>query len=130
MIVTTRLSDLRPRPACRGYRIRRRTTLALCAVGLVQPGSGGLFAQPVDPFKFAYPVTPVAFANGDIILSGGLLVPSGPGPFPAVILVHGAGPGLFDEPAFCIHANAFVRAGFAVLTYDKTSAGRESREAT
>jgi pimeloyl-ACP methyl ester carboxylesterase len=39
------------------------------------------------------------------------------------VLVHGAGPGTHDEPAFVVHANAFLKAGFAVLAYDKRGSG-------
>jgi uncharacterized protein len=66
---------------------------------------------------------PVAFVNGDVRLAGGLVKPVGHGPFPAVIFVHGAGPATGNEPAFVVHANAFLSRGFAVLMYDKRGSG-------
>lgn len=39
----------------------------------------------------------VRLANGDVTLAGTLTLPPGAGPFPAVVLVHGAGASLRDE---------------------------------
>lgn len=103
-------------------------TLALCTWCVVEAGTADAQAQSGGPPTFAFPVTPVTFANGEVTLSGALIMPAGKDPFPAVVLIHGAGPGVFDEPAFCIHANAFVRAGFAVLTYDKRGSGKSGGE--
>ncbi len=75
---------------------------------------------------FAFPADPVSFSNGDVRLAGAILKLAGNGPFPAVVVVHGAGPAVFDEVAFRVHANAFVRAGFAVLLYDKRGSGRSA----
>jgi len=52
--------------------------------------------------------------------------PEGVGPFPAVIFVHGSGPATHDEPAFVVHANTFLRQGFAVLSYDKRGSGEST----
>ena len=76
--------------------------------------------------QFQAPVRPVQWTNGVDTLAGGLLLPPGPGPHPAIVLVHGAGPGLHDDPALVVHANAFLSAGFAVLSYDKRGSGRSS----
>ena len=75
---------------------------------------------------FAFPAEPVSFSNGVVRLSGAVLKPEGKGPFPAVVVVHGSGPAVFDEVAFRVHANAFVRAGFAVLLYDKRGSGQSA----
>ena len=75
---------------------------------------------------FAFAVDSVLFWNSPVQLAGAILKPDGNGPFPAIVMAHGAGPATFDEPAFRIHANAFVRGGFAVLLYDK----RGSRKST
>lgn len=69
---------------------------------------------------------PVAFTNGDVRLSGVLLRPDGAGPFPAVVLVHGSGPSVYDDPGFRAHANAFLHSGFAVLLYDKRGSGQST----
>ena len=74
-------------------------------------------------FEFDRTPSPVKFQDGAIQLSGVLVVPDGTGPFPAVVFAHGAGPATHDEPAFVVHANAFLRRGFAVLSYDKRGSG-------
>jgi dienelactone hydrolase len=59
----------------------------------------------------------VRFTSGGVSLAGTLTLPAGPGPFPAVAVVHGSGsvPRTYGQ-AF---AQFFVRAGVAVLAYDK-----------
>ena len=77
-------------------------------------------------FKFDRDPQPITLTNGDVKLSGVLVEPEGKGPFPAVILVHGSGPQTHDQPAFVVHANAFLKAGFAVLAYDKRGSGNST----
>jgi uncharacterized protein len=84
------------------------------------------FAQDGMAPPFQYPFDSVAFVNGDVRLVGALFKPTGSGPFPAVVIVHGAGPEVYDEPAFRVHTNAFVARGFAVLVYDKRGSGRST----
>lgn len=79
--------------------------------------------SPGIVFKFDREPQKIAFSNGDVRLAGVLLEPEGKGPFPALILVHGAGPETHDGPAFVVHANAFLKQGFAVLAYDKRGSG-------
>jgi len=83
-------------------------------------------AQTDGAPPFAFPLQPLQFRNGNVQLSGFLILPEGKEPFPAVILLHGAGPSVHDEPAYRVHANAFVRGGFAVLVYDKRGSGNSS----
>ncbi len=75
---------------------------------------------------FAFNVDSVSFSNSGVQLAGAILKPDGNGPFPAIVIVHGAGPSTFNEPAFRVHANAFVRGGFAVLLYDKRGSGKST----
>ena len=82
-----------------------------------------VFAQSDGAPPFAVAPDPVSFSNGDVKLAGALLKPVGQGPFPAVVIVHGAGPATMDEPAFRVHANAFREGGFIVLLYDKRGSG-------
>jgi pimeloyl-ACP methyl ester carboxylesterase len=77
-------------------------------------------------FKFDREPLSITFTDGNVRLSGVLVEPRGPGPFPAVVFVHGAGPGTHDEPAFVVHANAFLKQGFAVLAYDKRGSGNST----
>jgi dienelactone hydrolase len=66
----------------------------------------------------------VRFADGGAALAGTLTLPAGPGPFPAVALVHGSGPTARDESS--IYASFFASRGFAVLAYDKRGIGESS----
>src|SRR5262245_2159255 len=59
--------------------------------------------------------------NGEVKLGGDLLLPSGPGPHPAIVLIHGSGKGTRDSCR--IFGNIFVRHGVAALLYDKRDAG-------
>jgi pimeloyl-ACP methyl ester carboxylesterase len=56
-----------------------------------------------------------------VILSGVLKKPVGEGPFPAVALVHGSGPGTREQ--YESIARFFVHMGLAVLSYDKRGCG-------
>jgi len=78
--------------------------------------------------KFDRDPQTVTFTNGDVRLAGALFEPEGKGPFPAVVLIHGSGPQKFDQPAFIVRTNAFLKAGFAVLAYDKRGSGNSTGE--
>jgi len=67
-------------------------------------------------------------ASAGIRLAGTLSVPDGTGPFPAVVLIGGTGPGTRDENSFghklfVVLADALNRRGIAVLRYDKRGVG-------
>ncbi len=94
--------------------IRMVLVLTGCNPGYAQTGGGPPFDHGVDS---------ITFHNGHTCLAGAIVKPEGDGPFPAVVITHGAGPATFDEPAFRVHANAFARGGFAVLLYDKRGSG-------
>lgn len=69
--------------------------------------------------------------NAHISLAGTLSVPSGEGPFPAVVLISGTGRNTRDETVwghqvFLVLADALNRAGVAVLRYDKRGVGGSS----
>jgi dipeptidyl aminopeptidase/acylaminoacyl peptidase len=92
---------------------------------LAKASAAGLLVAQDAP-RFVNEPTPVEWRGEAGPLAGVLLLPAGNGPFPAVILVHGAGPGSHDDPAFIVHANAFVAGGFAVLSYDKRGSGNSA----
>jgi uncharacterized protein len=76
----------------------------------------------VLPRTERYRERPVTFAAGDLPLSGTLIVPAGPGPHPAAVIVHGAAGGQRD---YCrLFAAPLLDAGVAVLIYDKQGHGR------
>ncbi|MDQ2890986.1 MAG: alpha/beta fold hydrolase [Gemmatimonadota bacterium] len=68
----------------------------------------------------------VEFHDGDVTLRGTLWEPAGAGPFPAIILLHGAG----QETRFAMrqYPYFFVSLGYAVLTYDKRGSGKSTGE--
>jgi pimeloyl-ACP methyl ester carboxylesterase len=63
----------------------------------------------------------VFFPNGDVRLSGTLLLPVAHDPAPAIIFVHGAGPETRNASRFL--AQFFAGHGMAALVYDKRGAG-------
>jgi dienelactone hydrolase len=92
---------------------------------------GGLFFVPsgkyqrpgyVDPAKFGE--QEVTIGKGVMRLPGTLSVPTGDGPFPAIVLVHGSGPNDRDETIgpnkpFRDLAQGLASRGIAVLRYEK-----------
>jgi uncharacterized protein len=64
------------------------------------------------------------FPSGSIQLSYALDLPSGPGPFPAIVFGHGSGRSTKDEALSL--ASRMTRAGFAVLRYDKRGVGQST----
>jgi pimeloyl-ACP methyl ester carboxylesterase len=62
------------------------------------------------------------FANGEVRLAGTLILPQGDGPFPAVVLLHGAGPDM--RHVYRPDAKTFVQAGIAAFIYDKRGTGQ------
>jgi pimeloyl-ACP methyl ester carboxylesterase len=65
----------------------------------------------------------IQFRNGEVIFVGALLLPSGPGPHPAIVLIHGSGRQSRDE--WRIIGMLFARHGVAALLYDKRDVGHE-----
>ncbi len=66
----------------------------------------------------------VTYSNGEIMLAGTLLLPSGMGPFPAVAIIHGSGSSDRSNPWTSAYASALVERGIAVLHPDKRGSGK------
>jgi fermentation-respiration switch protein FrsA (DUF1100 family) len=83
-------------------------------------------ARPQEPKAASgYSNIELSFPGGapGVTLAASLSVPSGPGPFPAVILVTGSGPQdrdetILDHKPFLVIADYLARHGVAVLRYD------------
>jgi dienelactone hydrolase len=96
----------------------------LILVALLAPGSGRAgphsSAGPVP----AGPGEEIVFHSGQVDLSGTLLRPKGPGPFPALVLLHGSGPDTRENlrPV----ATRLVEHGYAALIFDKRGCGRST----
>jgi len=72
------------------------------------------------------PTEAVTFRSSGFEISGVLVKPADEGVFPAVVILHGSGPESLSDPAYKATANTLVRAGFAVLLYDKRGVGESS----
>jgi uncharacterized protein len=90
------------------------------AVSFQQPGRAAEMAQRIDP----YDEHPVDFASPGARLAGSLFLPVGPGPYPAVAMVHGAGPDTREN--YRLLASSLARRGVAALIYDKRGAGEST----
>lgn len=91
-------------------------------------GTGKTAAQPYRPASYtktdSFSERQVTVGSGEWALPGLLTLPNGPGPFPAVVLVHGSGPNDRDETIFTNKpfrdlAEGLATQGIAVLRYDK-----------
>lgn len=66
----------------------------------------------------------VTFGSGDAMIAGSLRMPATPGRHPAVVYVHGSGPGTRNQISLLAHF--FLHRGIAVLGYDKRGVGRST----
>ena len=85
-----------------------------------ESGKEPKYAKRVSPYK----EEEITFKNGDIELSGSLVIPSTKGPHPAVVLVHGSGPvtrDFYGPLSYVLAQN-----GIAVLSYDKRGIGKST----
>jgi pimeloyl-ACP methyl ester carboxylesterase len=90
---------------------------------LLEGNAEGSFSlRRAERAPLPYSHTDVMFQNGTVVLSGSLSIPSGPGPHPAVIFVHGSGAETrWGTSRF--YADQFARAGIATLIFDKRGTG-------
>ncbi|XBB68534.1 alpha/beta fold hydrolase [Nocardioides sp. WV_118_6] len=82
--------------------------------------------EPEEPLP--YRSEDVSFEAGDVTIAGTLTSPEGEGPFPAVVLLTGAGAQDRDEQGFAhkpflVLSDALTRAGYAVLRTDDRGVG-------
>src|SRR5712691_5321669 len=90
---------------------------------------GGEFSGPLSlrhtgitpPASYAQ--EEVHFRNGEVTLSGTLLIPPTKGRHPAVILIHGSSTPSRND--FRLYGDLFVRRGIAALIYDKRNLGAD-----
>jgi uncharacterized protein len=90
----------------------------------VSPASRAPWNPPAYAKPDSFDERSITVHNGRWDLPGSLTIPKGPGPFPAVVLVHGSGPNDQDETigpnkTFKDLAFGLSSRGIAVLRYDK-----------
>lgn len=68
-----------------------------------------------------YREVPVRYANGTVSIAGSLLLPTTPGPHPAIVMIHGSG--AVTRDTLRPFADHFARNGVAVLITDKRGTG-------
>jgi len=85
---------------------------------------------------FPYKTEEVSYRNeaGGVTLAGTLTLPSGPGPFPALVLISGSGAqdrdeSLFGHKPFLVLADALTRRGIGVLRVDDRGVGGSTGQA-
>lgn len=88
------------------------------------PGEERLNRPQTPAGPFPYTTEEVSFANGDVVLSGTLVLPEGYSrQTPALVMVTGSGiqnrdEEIFEHKPFAVIADAFARAGIATMRYD------------
>jgi uncharacterized protein len=104
-----------------GARRRRRWSRPAAVGGAVAVGA---VALAVYLLFFAYREEAVRFRQDDAVLAGTLYLPRGPGPWGAVVFLHGSG--AETRAGFRFDASLFARHGIAALAYDKRGAGEST----
>ena len=70
-----------------------------------------------------YRIEPMSVTSGDANLVGDLYRPDGEGPFPAMVLIHGASTGSRESWGYRSWADVLARHGVAALVYDRRGEG-------
>lgn len=85
---------------------------------------GTFSIRRVDAKPLTFKQEEVSFRNGDVTLSGTLLLPLTQAPHPAVVFLHGSGPEGRYASRFL--AQYLTRHGIAALIYDKRGVGKST----
>lgn len=100
------------------------TTLALLLAGCSAPAPT---SQPPTPTVMPARIEEITFQSREFSLAGELRTPSGKGPFPVVMFVHGSG--YADRIMFGMYLpimERMLQAGYAVFSWDKPGTGEST----
>lgn len=116
--------NLQPVAPMNSRAVRGVSALVVLLISAVAAGC----AQTTNESNDAYHSVDVTIQNSGTTIGGTLTVPDRDGPFPAVVLIPGGGKHNRDEEfaqhkPFAVLADAFTRAGFAVLRTDDRGVG-------
>jgi len=102
-------------------RLKRAATMPTLVTSLVL---AALVAEPARgaAAEKGFAAAEVEFHSGDVQLAGTLVLPSAPGPYPAIVFLHGSGPVTRDGAL--PYAERYARLGFASLAFDKRGTGQ------
>jgi fermentation-respiration switch protein FrsA (DUF1100 family) len=89
------------------------------ALQWLEKGQPPIMASKVD---FVY--ENAEFNNGKVQLAGTIVFPTGVGPHPGIVVVHGSGPQ--TRHMVRLYAESLARRGIATLMYDKRGTGQSS----
>ena len=111
-----------------GDFIQGGATIALTMTRVTKPSEARRPQTPTPPFPYRAEEVTYANAPGGVTLAGTLTIPSGSGPFPAVILITGSGAEdrdetIFGHKPFLVLADDLTRKGVAVLRVDDRGVG-------
>ena len=87
--------------------------------------------HPVPPYPYRQEDVTYAVTGANVTLAGTLTIPTGAGPFPAVVLISGSGPQDRDESLmghrpFLVLADYLTRHGIVVLRADDRGVGKST----
>ena len=68
----------------------------------------------------------IIWRTDDVSIAATLTLPPGPGPFPAVVVLHGGGDSSRDSPPYRFWSEYLPRLGIACLVYDKRGSGEST----
>ena len=86
--------------------------------------SSKIYLEKISDYTLPFYEKEYKINNKEIVLAGTLITPKGTGPFPAVVFLHGSGPGERWWPMF--YAKEFAKIGIASFVFDKRGSGEST----
>ncbi|MGZ3183858.1 MAG: alpha/beta hydrolase family protein [Telluria sp.] len=104
--------------------MKRLAWLWFLCLACAAPAAPAAASDAAPAASAAYRESELTLGHGKFAVGATLTLPAGPGPFPAVVLVHGSGPGMRDMKiggsyVFRDIAHGLAERGIASIRYDK-----------